>query len=818
MAEDEEAHMDSQPLWGAVLCCTAISPEQRTELSSQAVEMGAIHKLDLTSDVTHLIVGNSNTPKYKYVAKERPDVKVLTPQWIDAVRQTWMAGEETDITDLEEKHRLPALSGLKICLTGFDLHDERQKIQQLISTSGAEYHGDLTRNVTHLVAFSTESTKYKFATAWDVHVVSLEWLRHSLERGMILEESLYHPLMPREERGKGAWTRRSTSNTSTGKRARENEGPRDSMSESVQGRRKLRRTTSSKLQSQNSGIWNDIVGGGFIETSKEEDEGANRPMSNSENRSRKISPRRLVLDLVSPAGKENAGPKLEPHAVIRIEPSVKRGMFNGRVFFLNGFDQRKTRVLKAHLLSHDAELSSSMAELSQATQNKRASEGYLMIPHDSQELQRPQLPCSEIRLKTVTEWWLERCLYRKRVIDPDEDVASQPLRYPIKGFEKLRICSTGFSGVDLLHICKLVQLLGATYDEYLSPSVSILICNTSVQNKDKMRHAFTWNVPAASAAWLWDCIKDGKRMALADYLIDSPPSPPPRASDRSRKPMSGTGVVDPKTRTPPKSDDSVARTKTGTSKKPSSVLSNSSKGPSHPSTHVTDDTLATTTAQQTSDVQISSPSRRPASIDSETLRDSGLPLSNKNNAEPQLRSHADAVLTSAIAPSANSRASSPTPSTQPPSPPSPPPASLKTTINALLAQTHSAAAAKPAPPSIPRRTLLGRAPSNPTSMTTTITTVAPPSRASSVDSVSRASDPLPRDAVSGGLVVVEPSQKVVYDDPDAQEQRERLVRKLGGVVGKVEREAGLGRVRSIGVVKDVGGVGTRTRGREKVGA
>lgn len=82
--------------------------------------MGAVHKLDLTSDVTHLIVGDTDTPKYKFVAKERPDVKCLLPSWINAVRQSWLDGGETKVEALEALHRLPTLYGLRICVTGFD--------------------------------------------------------------------------------------------------------------------------------------------------------------------------------------------------------------------------------------------------------------------------------------------------------------------------------------------------------------------------------------------------------------------------------------------------------------------------------------------------------------------------------------------------------------------------------------------------------------------------------------------------------------------------------------------------------------------------
>ena len=82
--------------------------------------MGAVHKLDLTSDVTHLIVGNSNTPKYRYVAKSRPDVVVLALEWVEAIRALWMQGEPIDTQQLAEKYRRPALADLRICLTGFE--------------------------------------------------------------------------------------------------------------------------------------------------------------------------------------------------------------------------------------------------------------------------------------------------------------------------------------------------------------------------------------------------------------------------------------------------------------------------------------------------------------------------------------------------------------------------------------------------------------------------------------------------------------------------------------------------------------------------
>ena len=71
-------------------------------------------------DVTHLIVGNYDTQKYRYVAKERPDVHPMIIGWIEAVRQLWIEDKEIDVEALERQYRLPTFHSLKFSLTGCD--------------------------------------------------------------------------------------------------------------------------------------------------------------------------------------------------------------------------------------------------------------------------------------------------------------------------------------------------------------------------------------------------------------------------------------------------------------------------------------------------------------------------------------------------------------------------------------------------------------------------------------------------------------------------------------------------------------------------
>ena len=216
--------------------------------------MGGVHKLDLTSDVTHLFVGNPNTPKYRYVARERPDIKVLRPDWVEAVRQAWLEGDDVDLQQLEQQHRLPTLSGLSICITGFAEPDLRKYISDLVEAMGATYHGDLTRGVTHLIAHSPQGAKYDHAKQWGINIVSLKWLEDSVQRGMALDESSYDPGMPVEAQGKGAVRDRVQPRTSLGKRERDGE----SQLSDETGKRKLRRTASSRLSGHSQDLWQDM--------------------------------------------------------------------------------------------------------------------------------------------------------------------------------------------------------------------------------------------------------------------------------------------------------------------------------------------------------------------------------------------------------------------------------------------------------------------------------------------------------------------------------------------------------------------------------
>ncbi len=158
---------------------------------------------------------------------------------------------------------------------------------------------------------------------------------------MILDHTLYHPLLPQGERGRDAWIKRSASSTPLGKRSRGDDREQPVVNAN---RRKLRRTASAKLGSQNEGIWCDIVGNVSEPRLEREDEWAEaqkvlipegkiqQGVDFAEAKVEKADEKRNAETARSALGGKHAGP-----------PGPKRGIFGGLLFFVHGFDERKVR-------------------------------------------------------------------------------------------------------------------------------------------------------------------------------------------------------------------------------------------------------------------------------------------------------------------------------------------------------------------------------------------------------------------------------------------------------------------------------------------
>ncbi|UKZ97086.1 uncharacterized protein TrAFT101_011855 [Trichoderma asperellum] len=513
-SEDENYGIDpSVPFKGVIVCCTDIPTDQRTDIAQKVAELGGVHKYDLTPDVTHLVVGGYDTPKYRHVARERVDIKAMDAGWIIAVSELWKKDEEINLAALEKSYQLkpletsgaepwseeeesPAARGsLLVCLTGFG--EQRDKIAETVKQNGGRFTGDLTRRCTHLIVNKPEGKKFTAAKSWGVHTVTLDWLSQSVERGMILEEAKFDPLLPAEEQGVGAWVKTDPRRSSLGKRARSavlHGGPDE-------GVRKLRKTASMKLSSQRNDLWGDILG---RSASREYSFAHENPLKEE-------------------AQAQARPPAPTPTSEVPTQPGYSlqedQGVFVNCTFFIHGFPPQRSSILEQTITTLGGNIAASLqspAMLSEPTDPEHYR--FLIVPQTSQPDTHPTVPNEHIHV--ITEFYIENCLHNRRFFSPNEQVLGRPFPlFPIPGFSSMIICSAAFTGIELNQVARSVTQLGGKYEEEFRRSTNVLVCKSLVSmRREKLKCALDWGVPIVSADWLWECISSAGLVPIEDFI------------------------------------------------------------------------------------------------------------------------------------------------------------------------------------------------------------------------------------------------------------------------------------------------------------
>lgn len=198
--------------------------------------------------------------------------------------------------------------------------------------NGAEFRKDLTKSVTHLVSRNTEGEKYKFATQWNIKVVTVKWFHDCLERGMILDEDKYHPTLPLEEQGVGAWDR--TIPMSAKVQLGKGRPAANDSSSNPRPRKKLRRTASTKLIGQNENIWGDIIGAGFAnEVAESRNNQSERPDTER--------PKPFIQAAKSFASETTFNETMEHRLPPETSAKIPQGFLDGCYFYIHGFTPKQ---------------------------------------------------------------------------------------------------------------------------------------------------------------------------------------------------------------------------------------------------------------------------------------------------------------------------------------------------------------------------------------------------------------------------------------------------------------------------------------------
>ncbi|KAK6512173.1 hypothetical protein TWF481_001064 [Arthrobotrys musiformis] len=508
-AGDEGTTAADHPFSGLILCCTSISADIRNEITAKAADLGAVWKQDLTSDATHLIVGDVTTQKYRYVAKQRPDVKPMRISFIEKAHEAWVATKSIPVHELEVEHAFPPFLGLRICTTGINEEKERHRIQKITEENGGIYNGDLTKQVTHLVASSPEGKKYQFAKQWGISIVSVEWFHQSVERGMSLDEAYFSFDLPASERGQGAWVR-----SATGKRKLSEREGSDGRVKSDPAKRKIKRAASDRLSSGSQTLWGDIMGTKAVKVDKPNEWGSDAPPPPQQRANSK-------------AGSSAASAVDAAYVNVRasvsmsdLQPEVPKKMFHDKGFHVYGFDSEKENRIRGIIRGLDGNTYPALQDLFEVP----ASRYVIIVPDTYIQADCPRISDASKAVQIVTAWWLERCLHEDKFIEPDEYPLGRPMkRHNISGFEKMTVSVTKFDGVDYLHYTKAIGKLGAEFCEKVYKARSLLIINSADKSghKDKVKAAEAWGIPIVSQEWLLECISEGELIPFKKYLLNT---------------------------------------------------------------------------------------------------------------------------------------------------------------------------------------------------------------------------------------------------------------------------------------------------------
>ncbi|EGW32929.1 uncharacterized protein SPAPADRAFT_137185 [Spathaspora passalidarum NRRL Y-27907] len=551
----------SRPFTGQMFCCTGIPSSQREEMATKIETLGGKHYSDLMSDVNYLIVGDRNTEKYRFCIRNRADIKFVTVQSVLKVHHAWINGEENPEEMNIDKYLLPIFHNINICFSRIDLSTSQisgllnckfrqnkstsfspssfftyKNLATIVSQNGGKSTESLSLTNTCVVSTDLRGKRYAKAVEWDKPVVHPLWIFDSLIRGAALDfedYALTNDPLEMYERGCSVWSQLDLNSTVSSEREKSTTPVRTTTLTESKKINKLKR-------SHNDEIWNSIMDKTKTNSKRQQmkddiwDE--NNDNSDSDNENTQIESKSKQEDL---------------------EPSKESQLFLGFNFLLVGFSANEFTLLSKAVENLSGEVTDDSTDNSITHIILPASKG-----GQSNAMLKimPSSLLSKITngyLKVVTEWFVERSMYYKRVMT---DRWCMPMKGLAKSKKKFKICITGFTGIEQLHIEKLISYLDFEYCSNLNSKRDLLIVNISlfqpnlnktspqlfnykykdivncpiyqsgnnnssvakISSRNKINAAKNWNIPIVSIAYLWEIMElsMGKSTLVMPELIN----------------------------------------------------------------------------------------------------------------------------------------------------------------------------------------------------------------------------------------------------------------------------------------------------------
>lgn len=485
------------PFQGLTFCSTGLPPDTTKHITRKILKLGGRYSGDLTL-FTNVLVINHNSEnllesnKYNFVTKHRNDIVIINDSTIEELYTIWVNGDDISCKThsnysqyrgnnplrmlhvLETRYLPHQMQKFYIFIGRCKDYKDTKELEMICDRFGCYgYNSENfirdapTRYAEQKVIFISDNFSSQRAIAASstegMHIVHYKWLLDCYKRRAVLQYDPHYLLQNCLD----------TEYDDIGKDACDNLIPDLSLKyltnqDNIDGTTDdttVTHTITPKINTKINKLWEKT----FDSTKERRDAARNN------------------VEIATPTESQEESNS----------SSSLRGIFSGRCFAIHrSFDTRKSDILEKIIITNDGVIMRS---------TKRVD--YLIIPSnialDSLNLD----PNLDTMPELVTEFFIERCLHYKKLIVP-LDSWSKPFLYtadfklvPPKGFLHnhtdpiLNIAITGFYGVELLQLKKILEILksnGIRFSEYLNSKTDILLVNISSLTSIPRTHNL-WN-------------------------------------------------------------------------------------------------------------------------------------------------------------------------------------------------------------------------------------------------------------------------------------------------------------------------------------
>ena len=149
--------------------------------------MGATVHFELSSSVTHLVVGEVQSNKYIVASEE--GIPTVTKDWVNylwdiSVNQLQpITPQSSNYEQLTSSFKSGIFHGCTISCSNVE-SDEKEQLAKMISSNGGTYATSMDKKkCTHLAMGGLGGEKFKYAKEWGLTIVKTNWIIDSVNKG-----------------------------------------------------------------------------------------------------------------------------------------------------------------------------------------------------------------------------------------------------------------------------------------------------------------------------------------------------------------------------------------------------------------------------------------------------------------------------------------------------------------------------------------------------------------------------------------------------------------------------------------------------------